>query len=65
MSRKKEGVAPAKETTPVGKWLQATKPIPSLADQEERGRLTTRQAIGSAVFGLLFLLSFMWLAAAY
>ena len=65
MRTKKEGVAPAKDTTPSGKWLPATKPYTSLAEQEDAGGLTLKQALVSAAVVGVLLFCFMWLAAAF
>lgn len=65
MRTKKEGVAPAKDTTPSGKWLPATKPYASLAEREDAGRLTFGQTLVSTAVAAVFLLSFLWFAAAF
>lgn len=65
MRTKKEGVAPAKDTTPSGKWLPATKPYTSLAEQEDEDGLTFGQTLVSTAVIAVVLLAFMWLAAAF
>lgn len=65
MTRKRYGAAPAKETTPIGKWLPATKPLNIVADKDDEGRLTPFRTAAVIVVGALFLFCFMWLAAAY
>jgi len=65
MSDRRRGAAPAKETAPVGRWLDAADAMTILPDGRDEGDLTPRQALMAIAVGLPLLYLLMFCAAAY